>query len=107
MQIDGIGVRLHFEHECSGLDADGDAELRGFAGADHKFHWAEARIAGDSVVVFSVGVARPVEGRYAWADKPALQSIQQGRAAGLAVPDCRLAGDHARTKVPDELFATP
>ncbi|HYM76857.1 MAG TPA: sialate O-acetylesterase [Candidatus Dormibacteraeota bacterium] len=72
MQIQGGEVHLHFEHVGSGLEARGDAELQGFAvaGADHKFHWADAHIAGDTVVVSSRDVAKPVAVRYAWGDSP-------------------------------------
>jgi len=46
--------------------------LQGFAiaGADRKFHWAEARIDGDTVVVSSHDVPKPVAVRYAWGDSP-------------------------------------
>jgi sialate O-acetylesterase len=35
-----------------------------------KFHWAEARIDGDSVIVWSNDVPQPVAVRYGWADNP-------------------------------------
>ena len=46
--------------------------MRGFAiaGADRKFHWADARIDGDTVIVSSRDVTNPVAVRYAWADSP-------------------------------------
>ena len=37
---------------------------------DHKFVWAEAKIEGDSVVLWSKDVSKPVAVRYAWADNP-------------------------------------
>ena len=40
------------------------------ARVDRKFHWAEARIAGDAVVVSSRDVPAPVAVRYAWGDSP-------------------------------------
>ena len=49
------------------------SELRGFAvaGADRVFHWAEASIIDDGVVVVSSPeVAKPIAVRYAWADNP-------------------------------------
>lgn len=47
--------------------------LRGFAiaGQDRKFVWANAKIEGDTVVVWSESVPQPVAVRYAWADNPA------------------------------------
>jgi sialate O-acetylesterase len=72
MQIEDGAVHLHFEHVGSGLEAHGDTELRGFAiaGVDHKFHWADARIKGTTVVVSSREVPTPVAVRYAWGDSP-------------------------------------
>ncbi|MBZ5683586.1 MAG: hypothetical protein LAP86_01005 [Acidobacteriia bacterium] len=72
MQIEGAEIHLHFDHVGSGLDTRGDAELRGFAvaGADRRFHWAEARIAGNTVVVSSRDIPKPVAVRYAWGDSP-------------------------------------
>jgi sialate O-acetylesterase len=72
MQIEGGEVHLHFEHVGSGLETRGDAELHGFAvaGVDHKFHWADARITGNTVIVSSRDVPQPVAVRYAWGDSP-------------------------------------
>jgi len=49
-----------------------DSEVEGFAicGADHRWVWADARIEGDSVVVWSDKVPSPIAVRYAWADNP-------------------------------------
>jgi sialate O-acetylesterase len=46
--------------------------LKGFAiaGKDRKFHWAEATIDDDEVVVSSAAVKNPVAVRYAWANNP-------------------------------------
>ena len=72
MEVEGNKVILHFEHVGGGLVACGDGPLKGFAiaGADHKFVWANAKIAGDTVVVSSDKIAEPVAVRYAWADNP-------------------------------------
>ena len=72
VQIDGGEVRVRFTHAGAGLEARGDSVLRGFAlaGADHKLYSAEARIEGDTVVVFSRNVQKPVAVRYAWGDSP-------------------------------------
>ncbi|WP_162274702.1 sialate O-acetylesterase [Verrucomicrobium sp. GAS474] len=49
-----------------------NGDLEGFAlcGADRKWAWADARIEGETVVVSSPAVAKPVAVRYAWADNP-------------------------------------
>ena len=72
MKIQGNEVRLHFTHVGLGLEARGDGPLRGFAvaGADRRFHWADARIDGESVIVSSSDVPSPVAVRYAWGDSP-------------------------------------
>ncbi len=72
MKIDGGEIRVRFTHVGAGLEARNDTELRGFAiaGTDHKFHWAEARIVGDAIIVSSRDVPNPVAVRYAWADSP-------------------------------------
>ena len=71
MEIEGESVRLRFQHIGSGLEARG-GPLKGFAiaGSDHIFHWAEARIEGDTIVVSSRDVKAPVAVRYAWASSP-------------------------------------
>lgn len=48
------------------------SQLEGFAicGEDHKWFWADAKIDGDTVLVWSDQVPKPVAVRYAWADNP-------------------------------------
>jgi sialate O-acetylesterase len=67
--IDGGKVRVSFTHVGKGLAFRHGEELQGFAlaGADRQFHWADATIEGDTVVVSSARVAEPVVVRYAWA----------------------------------------
>ena len=64
-------LRVHFTHADGGLVVNGD-KLGEFsvAGADRQWHWAEARIEGDTVVVSSSAVAEPVAVRYAWQANP-------------------------------------
>ena len=71
-QIDGGEVRVNFTHVGYGLEPRGDAHLSGFAvaGSDRKFHWAEAHVDGDTVVVTSREVSHPVAVRYGWGDSP-------------------------------------
>jgi len=75
-------VRLKFKHLGGGLKTADGGPPKGFAiaGADHKFVWAEARIEGDTMVVWSKDVAHPVAVRYAWADNPLCNLFS---AAGL------------------------
>jgi sialate O-acetylesterase len=77
--VEGDALRLHFDH-AGGLVAKGD--LVGFevAGEDRRFHPAQARIDGETVLVTSPEVPRPVAARYAWADDPPVSLFN---AAGL------------------------
>jgi sialate O-acetylesterase len=71
-KVEGDKVRVKFSHTAGQLKtADGGAP-KGFAiaGEDHKFVWAESRIDGDSVLLWSKDVTKPVAVRYAWADNP-------------------------------------
>jgi sialate O-acetylesterase len=94
MKVEGGKVRLTFTHTEGGLSAalvpatydlrsvekktaptvrnSPGSELEGFAicGEDRKWVWAEAKIDGDSVLVWSDKVPAPVAVRYAWADNP-------------------------------------
>ena len=71
-RVDGNKIIVRFTNTGSGLLVKGGGELGGFAiaGADRKFVWAEARVEGDSVIVFSDEVDNPLYVRYAWADNP-------------------------------------
>jgi len=67
---DGKAI-LAFKHLGGGLVAKGDA-LTGFtiAGDDKVFYNAEAMIQGDTIVVSSSQVAKPVAVRFGWANYP-------------------------------------
>ena len=67
-KIEADKVRIQFKHVGQGLAFKHGDKLQGFAlaGADNEFHWADAKIDGDTVVVSSEKVAQPVAVRYAW-----------------------------------------
>jgi sialate O-acetylesterase len=69
--VQGKEMRIRFQHTGMGLQAHGGA-LQGFsiAGADKRFHHADARIEGDAVMVSSAEVDSPVAVRYDWANSP-------------------------------------
>jgi sialate O-acetylesterase len=71
MKTNGGKITLTFTHTGGGLVAKG-GKLRYFAvaGPDKKFVWANAKIEGDKVIVWSDSVPNPVAVRYAWADDP-------------------------------------
>ena len=64
-------IRLRFAHADGGLLAKG-GKLQGFsiAGQDHRWHWANARIAGLAVIVSSREVPHPAAVRYDWQSDP-------------------------------------
>lgn len=70
-QARGSEMVLSFKHTDGGLTAKG-GELKGFvlAGADKQWKPAQARIAGDQVILSSAEVKQPVAARYAWENWP-------------------------------------
>ncbi|MBN1119374.1 MAG: 9-O-acetylesterase [Bacteroidales bacterium] len=85
-KIEGNKIRVRFSEIAGGLKTSNNQKLVGFsvAGADEIFHWADAVIEGDEVIVSSKEVEKPVAVRYAWADNPVCNLIN---SAGLpAVP---------------------
>jgi sialate O-acetylesterase len=78
----GANIELSFKNSGSKPVATDGQPLKGFAiaGADQIFHWADARIEGNKVILSSKEVTDPVAARYAWADNPACNF---GNAAGL------------------------
>lgn len=62
-------VRVSFTHVGQGLAFKNGQKLQGFAlaGEDKAFHWAEATIDGDTVVLTCEKVSKPAAVRYAWA----------------------------------------
>jgi sialate O-acetylesterase len=71
-KVEGNKITLSFTHTDGGLKTKGGSALSGFAiaGADKKFHWANATITGNQVIVSSDDVTSPVAVRYSWANNP-------------------------------------
>lgn len=67
-KVDGRQVVISFEHVGQGLTVAHADRLHGFAiaGTSGDWHWAEARIDGDTVVAWSDNVPEPTRVRYAW-----------------------------------------
>jgi sialate O-acetylesterase len=110
MKVEGATIRVTFSHAEGGLAARAlaatydvvsklgqtaplvrnspESELEGFAicGADRHWRWAEARIEGGTVVVWSSRVSYPLAVRYAWADNPTC-NLENG--AGLPASPLR------------------
>lgn len=81
LTVRGKEAVLTFTDVHGGLEAKGD-KLLGFtiAGEDKKFHNAEARIEGETVIVTSPQVEAPVAVRYGWANFPVVNLFNK---AGL------------------------
>ncbi len=68
---EGSALRIHFDHTDGGLKCHGGKPGEfSVAGHDRQWHWADARIEGDTVVVASAAVPDPVAVRYAWQSNP-------------------------------------
>ncbi len=115
MKVEGDKIRLSFDFVGGGLTTKCNfslvplpecpkdtpligSELKRFeiAGADRKFVWAMAKIDGDTVVVWSDKVPKPVAVRYAWADNPTGTNFYN--KAGL--PACLFRTDDWPYKAP-------
>ncbi|MET4080233.1 sialate O-acetylesterase [Pedobacter sp. UYP30] len=70
-KIEGKNMVLNFSH-AKGLQAKGDTKLKGFAiaGVDKVWHWADATIKGNAVMLSASDVPQPKFARYDWADNP-------------------------------------
>lgn len=79
MTVEGDKAVLSFEHIGGGLECKGD-RLAGFtiAGEDRKFHNAEAEIKGETIVVRSDMVSKPVAVRFGWANFPVVNLWSKG-----------------------------
>ena len=88
MKIEGSKIRLFFDHVDGGLvfrrpsvsKFPGAGDGFAIAGVDRKFVWADAVIDGETILVNSPQVARPVSVRYAWARNPVCNLVNK---AGL------------------------
>ena len=94
MKVEGDKMRLSFNHVGGGLTigaassaqpgvptASPASSLKGFtiAGADKQFLPAQAKIEGDSVVVWSEQVQQPVAVRYGWEGNPSVNLYNKER----------------------------
>ena len=82
-EIKGNKIHVSFKNTGQGLMAGkktgldptqgihGKLKHFSIAGADKKWHWADAKIAGDQVILSSKAVKKPVAARYAYTMNPA------------------------------------
>ena len=81
-RVKGDRVILSFECADGGLKTSDGKKMTGFAiaGIDGKYHWAEAEICGNEIIVSSEMVKHPLAVRYGWGDNPTCNLIN---GAGL------------------------
>ena len=80
---EGNKIVLTFTH-ADGLRVS-SGKISGFsiAGADKKFYWADAKIAGNKVVVSAKQVPHPVAVRYGWANNPDVNLFNKANLPAL------------------------
>ena len=76
-RVKGDRVILSFECADGGLKTSDGKKMTGFAiaGIDGKYHWAEAEICGNEIIVSSEMVKHPLTVRYGWGDNPTCNLI--------------------------------
>jgi sialate O-acetylesterase len=87
-KIEGKKITLEFDIIGSGMMPTKPGRLDAFAiaGADKKWHWADAEIAGNKVIVSSKDVPTPVAVRYAWAMNPSQRNLLYNKEGLPASP---------------------
>ncbi len=71
-QINGKSIQIFFSNPEVGLRSRNGHQLTGFymAGKDSVFHWANAKIEGNTIVVTCDKVTEPGSVRYGWGNNP-------------------------------------
>jgi sialate O-acetylesterase len=71
MVVEDSSIRIYFKSIGEGLEIKGD-KLTGFAiaGEDKKFVWGNAKIDGNTIIISSPEVSKPLAVRYCWAKNP-------------------------------------
>lgn len=96
MQIEDGKVRLNLSNAQDLKTTDG-GPIKGFAlaGEDRKFHWAQAKLDMDHIVVSSPDVPNPVAIRYGWADNPDVNLVN-----GVGLPASPFRSDKWKQEPP-------
>lgn len=86
--INGNQIVLYFDSVGSGMVPGKPGMLDAFAiaGADRNWQWADAVIKGDTVIVSSPKVSKPVAVRYAWAMNPSQRNLLYNKEGIPASP---------------------
>ena len=65
---------------------EGELDSFAIAGADKEWHWADADIRADKIIVSSPDVPEPVAVRYAWAMNPSRRNLLYNKEGFPASP---------------------
>jgi sialate O-acetylesterase len=86
--VKGSRITLHFDSVGTGLMSAKPEKINSFAvaGADRKWHWADAIIKYNTVIISSPAVAVPVAVRYAWAMNPSQRNLLYNKEGLPASP---------------------
>jgi sialate O-acetylesterase len=86
--VDGSKMIVEFDSIGSGMMAAKAGEIDTFAiaGEDQKWHWAEAQIQGNKIILSSAKVGKPVAVRYAWAMNPSERNLLYNKQGIPASP---------------------
>ena len=81
-------ILIEFDSVGSGLKPARPEPLSGFAiaGSDRQWHWADAKIAGNTVIVSSPEISAPIAVRYAWAMNPSQRNLLYNQEGFPASP---------------------
>jgi sialate O-acetylesterase len=86
MEIEGgTTIRVHYRAgTADGLAAQGGGAIQGFAITEDNvtWHWADAQIDGNDILLSSASAPNPIAARYAWGNRPTWANLVNG--AGLA-----------------------
>ena len=87
-KVDGNKIILEFDSVGSGMMPGKPGKLDTFAisGKDQKWHWADAEISGNTIIVSSKEVPSPVAVRYAWAMNPSQRNLLYNKEGLPASP---------------------
>ena len=87
-KIEGNKIVLTFDCIGSGMMTakPGKLDAYAIADADKKWHWADAEISGNTVIVSSKEVSSPVAVRYAWAMNPSQRNLLYNKEGLPASP---------------------
>ena len=85
--VTGGRVTIELANVGGGLvSRSGGGAIRGFAiaGDDRRFVWADAKVEGNRVIVWSDRVPKPVAVRYLWSDSPPAPALYNTQALPVA-----------------------